>query len=231
VNYVPQHSLSLAVLGTMILWVGWYGFNPGSTLCIQGTCAGLAGKVAVTTTVSAAFSIITCILYMKFKGMEYDIATVMNSALAGLVSITAGCAVVDLWGAMLIGMFGCFVYLASSKALLRFQIDDPLDASPIHGACGIWGVIAVGIFGNDDNAAYAGYHGSSGDDNPFKTGEQLGVQVVGMICMALWCLVTGFTLFFVINSTVNMRVDPTVEEEGLDKSEHGSNCYHDHGME
>ncbi|KAJ1408728.1 ammonium transporter AmtB-like domain-containing protein [Ochromonadaceae sp. CCMP2298] len=221
VNPIPMHSLTLAVMGTFILWVGWYGFNPGSTLAITGSSGSLAGKVAVTTTISASFACLTSIVYMKAIGMPYDIAVVMNCILAGLVSITAGCAVVELWGAMIIGIVGCFVYLTASKLLLKHQIDDPLDASPIHGACGIWGVIAVGIFGNDDNAAFAGYQASANGHHPFRTGEQLGVQIVGMLCMAGWCLATGYILFFCIDKSVGLRVSEAAEDEGLDSSEHG----------
>eukprot|EP00600_Ochromonadales_sp_CCMP1393_P003336 CAMPEP_0174979398 /NCGR_PEP_ID=MMETSP0004_2-20121128/14750_1 /TAXON_ID=420556 /ORGANISM="Ochromonas sp., Strain CCMP1393" /LENGTH=469 /DNA_ID=CAMNT_0016230903 /DNA_START=70 /DNA_END=1479 /DNA_ORIENTATION=+ len=227
VNTVPAHNLSLAALGTLILWVGWYGFNPGSTLCIAGSCASLAGKVAVVTTIAPAFAALTGIMYQRATKQPYNLGQIMNCILAGLVSITAPCAVVDPWAAMLIGIIGAFVYIGSSKALLSLQIDDPLDASPIHGACGIWGVIAVGIFGNDDNAAFAGYAGSADGHHPFRTGEQLGVQIVGMLCIAAWCAVWGVILFNGIKYTVGLRVSEEVEDEGLDSSEHGAQCYLD----
>jgi Amt family ammonium transporter len=112
----------MMLLGTIILWVGWYGFNPGSTLCITGTCGSLAGKVAVTTTISPAFAALTMVAYQCAMGIPYDIGLVINAVLAGLVSITAPCAVVDLWAAMLIGIIGCFVFLAFSKMLVKLQV-------------------------------------------------------------------------------------------------------------
>ena len=133
VQPMPGHSAPLVMLGTIILWVGWYGFNAGSTLCITGDCAKLASKVAVVTTIAAASSALTMVLYQATVTKRYDLSMVCNAVLAGLVAVTAPCAVVDLWAAMLIGISGCIVYMGSSRALLMVGIDDPLDASPIHG--------------------------------------------------------------------------------------------------
>lgn len=131
---IPGDSISLVVLGTMILWVCWYGFNAGSTLCIIGSCSKLAAKVAVTTTLAAAGSIWSCVLFQIILRMKHDLTMVANGVLAGLVSITAACAVVEPWAAWVIGMLGGLVFLGSSLLLKLLRIDDPLDAAPIHGA-------------------------------------------------------------------------------------------------
>jgi ammonium transporter, Amt family len=225
VKPMPGHSVPFVVLGTMILWVGWYGFNPGSTLCISGNCGRLAAKVASTTTISAASGAVSMVAYQALTRQAYDVGQVCNGVLAGLVGVTAACAVVDMWAAFLIGIASSAVYLLGSKALLYFQIDDPVDAAPIHGGVGIWACLAVGIFGNDQNAAYAGYYGSANGGHPFRDGEQFVVQIIGVLA------ITGFTLFFailmfvVIKYTIGLRVSAELEAEGLDKSEHGGNAY------
>jgi Amt family ammonium transporter len=217
----------MMLLGCVILWVGWYGFNPGSTLAITGAAGSLAGKVAVMTTISPAFAALTMISYQRYMDLPYDLGLVINAVLAGLVSITASCAVVEMWAAMLIGIIGCFVYLSLSKLLLYLKIDDPLDASPVHMGCGIWGTLAVGIFGNDDNAAFAGYPGSAAGYHPFRTGEQLGVQIVGIICIVAWTAGWSAFLFYGIKHTIGLRVSEEVEDAGLDTSEHGTSAYNE----
>lgn len=217
------HNLTLACLGILILWVGWYGFNAGSTLCAGSTgCSQLASKIATVTTISAASSALTIVFYQKFMKKPHDLIEVGAGVLAGLVSITAPCAVVEVWASCLIGIIGAIVYLLSAKLLIKLQIDDPLEASPIHGFCGIWGVLAVGIFGTDSNAAFAGYD-LTGD--PFKSGQQFGVQVIGALCILGWTVVTSTILFLGIKYTIGLRVDKETELEGLDSSEHGGGAY------
>lgn len=225
VNATPGHNMTIALLGVLILWVGWYGFNAGSTLCIVGSCAKLASKVAVTTTISAAFAGMTVIVWHRASGSPYDLGQVGNALLAGLVSITAPCAVVDPWAAMVIGIIGAIVYIFGSKALLWARVDDPLEASVIHGFCGLWGVLAVGIFGTDKNAAFAGYVGSKGGFDVFTGGEQLGVQIIGALAITGWTVVNAGLMFKAIDMTIGLRVPPDVEDEGLDSSEHGASAY------
>lgn len=225
VNDISGHNLSFVVLGTVLLWVGWYGFNPGSTLAIVGYSA-LASKVAVTTTISAASAGVTATVYQGvFLHQVYDIGVLCNCILAGLVGVTASCAVVDVWGAFVIGISSTIVFITASWGLKKLRIDDPVDAFPLHGCCGLWGVLAVGIFGNDDNAAFAGYVGSASGFDPFATGEQFGVQLVGAICIALWTIGMSGSLFVFIDKTIGMRVPEEVEIEGLDGSEHGGKAY------
>jgi Amt family ammonium transporter len=187
--------MTIALLGVLLLWVGWYGFNCGSTLAVSGGASKIAGHVAVTTTISAAASGMTMILYQRFIGTHYDLGAVGNAILAGLVSITAGCALVDPWAAFLIGIIGCLAYMLSSTVLLKLLIDDPLDAYPIHGFCGMWGVLAVGIFGTDKNAAWAGYVGSAAGEDPFKSGDQFAVQIMGVLAITAWVSVTAILMF------------------------------------
>ena len=130
---MPGHSAPLVMLGTIILWVGWYGFNAGSTLCIVGDCAKLASKVAVVTTIAAASSALTMVLYQATVIKQYSITLLCNAVLSGLVGVTAPCAVIEPWAAMLIGIASCGVFLLSSKAVLAAHIDDPLDAAAVHG--------------------------------------------------------------------------------------------------
>eukprot|EP00469_Lotharella_globosa_P018371 CAMPEP_0167814364 /NCGR_PEP_ID=MMETSP0112_2-20121227/2384_1 /TAXON_ID=91324 /ORGANISM="Lotharella globosa, Strain CCCM811" /LENGTH=337 /DNA_ID=CAMNT_0007713581 /DNA_START=37 /DNA_END=1046 /DNA_ORIENTATION=- len=142
----------LCSLGVSILWMGWYGFNCGSTLGAgsgNGTYISIASKVAVNTTISAAMSAITSMIFSRTVLGHYSLTICLNAVLAGLVSVTAGCAVVEPWGAMMIGIVGSLVYIGASAVWLR--IDDPLDAFPVHGAGGIWGVLAVGIFATRSN--------------------------------------------------------------------------------
>ena len=222
----PGHNTLLAVLGVLILWVGWYGFNAGSTLCITGGCSKLASKVAATTTISAAAACLTAVAYQKIAMKTWDLAIAGNAVLAGLVSITANCAVVEPVGAFFIGFFGAFVYIASKKMLIKLKIDDPLDAAPVHGFCGAWGVVAAGIFATDKGVAMAGYVGSAGGNTPVASGEQFGVQVVGMLIILIWTTATSGLMFFILARLNMLRVDEKVEVDGLDVTEHGGLAYH-----
>jgi len=219
-KYRP-HSVLNAALGVAILWFGWYGFNCGSTLGINGYGA-IAAKVAVTTTLAAAFGAITCTVYARVvpKEKHWDLLLSLNGVLAGLVSITAPCCLVEPWAAAVIGIIGGIIYIASSNLLKYLKIDDPLDACPIHGFCGLWGVISVGIFTTDENIAWA-----YGGDASYSTGEQLGVQILGGLAILLWTLGTSGILFFTLKALKVLRVSEDVEEAGLDNSEHGGKAY------
>merc|ERR1711916_132288 len=144
VKDMPGHNAALASLGTFILWFGWYGFNPGSTLAVSGGFDFVAAKAAVTTTIAAAMAGLTTLFIARFlsKEKEWNLTLVLNGVLGGLVSITASCSVVEPYAALIIGMIAAFVYYYSSQLILRLQIDDPIDAAPVHFFCGLWGVIA-----------------------------------------------------------------------------------------
>lgn len=218
---MPGHSMVICALGVIILWFGWYGFNAGSTLCAIG-CMDLASKVAVVTTIAAASACITAAFLSKALTSKFDLATGLNGVIAGLVSITAPCPVVDPWAACVIGVIGAFVYVGSDALMLKFHIDDPLQACPLHGFCGIWGCLAVGIFGTDKKLQAAGYENVN---EAFATGEQFGVQLVGVIAILAWTVGTSLVTFYGIDYTLGMRVTAEEEEEGLDASEHGAQSY------
>ncbi|GMH35890.1 hypothetical protein BSKO_03758 [Bryopsis sp. KO-2023] len=224
VKEFPQNSVALATLGTFILWFGWYGFNPVSTMCMRG-CMHVASKTAVNTTLSAAAGGIAVVLVHALSGNPADVSPVLNGILAGLVSITASCAVVEPYGAVIIGLLGGIIYYFSTGLLKRMRIDDPLDASPIHLFCGAWGVFAAGLFATPQNLRNA--YGSDTDAGLFYggNGAQLGVQILGMTVISMWSMFLSFILFFSLKVTGWLRVPKEEEIVGLDISHHGGSAY------
>jgi len=162
----------LQSLGVFILWFGWYGFNCGSTLQISEGLAAVAGKVAVTTTLAAASGGLGATFLAKVLLGQYDISMGLNGVLAGLVSITANCSVVEPWHAVIIGLIGSAILFGGHFLLIYLKIDDPCDASVVHGFCGYWGLIATGIFCIDSNVQYAAYPNIN---EACKSGEQFGI--------------------------------------------------------
>ena len=219
---MPGHSMVLCALGVMILWFGWYGFNCGSTLAVSGSMK-IAGKVAVTTTIAGAGACLASTSLTRYQTKKFDLATSLNGVVAGLISITAGCPYVDPWAAFCIGIIGALVYIGSDKILLKLHIDDPLQACALHGFCGMWGCLSVGIF-SSDRLYQAG--GGSNSNNAFASGEQLAVQLVGVLSIIAWTLGTMFVVFWTIDKTIGMRVSDAEEDEGLDIGEHGAEAYH-----
>mmetsp|Transcript_17800 Transcript_17800/g.60733 ORF Transcript_17800/g.60733 Transcript_17800/m.60733 type:complete len:444 (-) Transcript_17800:126-1457(-) len=222
---MPGHSTVLATLGTFILWFGWYGFNPVSTLCLVG-CMGLAAKVAVTTTLSAAAGGVTTLCLHVFETKTPDVAPALNGILGGLVSITAPCSVVEPFIAVFIGIIGGIVYFYSSKMLKKLKIDDPLDASPVHFFCGMWGVISCGLLASKGNVEAA--YGTSPDDyGAFYGGggKQLGIQIAGTIAIAAWTCGMSAIMFFALKAMGVLRVSEEDELMGLDESHHGGAAY------
>ncbi|MBN8636559.1 MAG: ammonium transporter, partial [Anaerolineae bacterium] len=141
----PAHNLGLAALGTMILWVGWYGFNPGSTLGTGNT--GLIGLVTINTTLGAAGGSLIAMLVQYLRSKKWDFVFTLNGSLAGLVAITAGCAFVSPTSALIIGAVAGVLVIYGAELIERLHIDDPVGAFAVHGVCGIWGTLAVGLFG------------------------------------------------------------------------------------
>lgn len=230
VNAIPGHNIGIASLGMFILWFGWYGFNPGSTLALTGGGAALAAKVAVTTTLAASAGGVAAVLASKFATGRYDPGLTINGVLAGLVGITAGCATVDPWAAVVIGVCGTLVMYLGVVLLDKFRIDDPVGAFPVHGCAGAWGVIATGLFSTEAGMEAAGYA------DPSKYGllvgggaEQLMMQLIGLGSIIAWVAVTAGILFASIKFTIGLRVDADEEERGLDLLEHGLDSYPDFG--
>jgi len=224
------HSIALTVLGTFILWLGWYGFNQGSTLTLLGN-AQTAGRVGVTTTLSGAAAAVSG-LFIKYwlppslGGTHvWDLAHMCNSLLGGLVGITAGCATTEAWAALIIGVLASFVYHGASCMMRKLRIDDPLDAFAVHGACGIFGILMVGFFTpkeytyaeNDGELEYGVFYGGSG--------LLLATQLSGMIIIVLWVGTMASILFLSLKFLGIFRVSPDVETAGLDVSKHGGHAY------
>jgi Amt family ammonium transporter len=233
----PPHSVALQVLGTFILWFGWFGFNPGSALVIDNPdSAATAALCAVTTTISAATGCATAMFFdsvieaKKSGQASYDLTMAMNGALSGLVAITAGCAVVTPGMALIIGCVAGLVYYGFSKFLVRLKIDDAVDAIPVHYANGLWGVLAVGLFAEPDLMATAGYNAEhsgwfyswgngSGDAN------LLFAQLVAIVWINGWVMTVMTPFFYGLNAFGMFRVDPDEEDIGLDISHHRGAAY------
>jgi len=214
-----NHSVPFQLFGTMTLWFGWYGFNCGSTLAVAGYME-VASLVAVTTTISAASGAIVTCLWAKFVSGKWNIGMCCNGVLAGLVSITANCAVVHPWSAIIIGVVGGSIYFGASTLMLRLKIDDPLDAVSVHACCGFWGVVATGIMASDGlvEAAYGS------DMAKIDWSLRLAYQIAGAITITTWTLSWSGLLFKVLDSTMGgLRTD--LGQDGLDQEEFGMPAY------
>ncbi len=208
---IPGSSLPLASLGTLILWFAWFGFNVGSTLEVgDGT---LMAHVAITTNLAAAAGALTAMFYAWKKFGKPDLTLIMNGVLAGLVAITAPCAFVSPVEAIFIGAIGGIIMIEGVRFLDKIKVDDPVGAFPVHGMCGIWGTLAVGIFGD------LGFLNGGG----FR---QLGVQTLGTFTIVLFVAVFMFILFKLIDKAVGgLRVSRDDEFKGLDITQHGMEGY------
>jgi Amt family ammonium transporter len=164
---------------------------------------------------------LTHVVYSGTAEKNFDMGLALNGILSGLVSITANCSVVNSWHAVIIGFVGAFFCYGVSRLLLRLRVDDPLDAFAVHGICGMWGVLATGIFCTDANVAYAAYPNSE-TCTACKSGEQFGVQIIGVLAIFAWTAIMSGILFLVIKLTIGLRVPEEIEDVGLDVSEHGA---------
>ncbi|MFP4363451.1 MAG: ammonium transporter [Spirochaetia bacterium] len=215
VKAIPGHNLPLAALGVFILWFGWYGFNAGSTL--SGTDLDIA-QVAVTTTLAASAGAIAAMATSWIWFSKPDPSMSLNGALAGLVGITAGTWVVNPVGSIIIGIIaGILVVLSVEFFDKVLHIDDPVGAISVHGVCGAWGTIAVGLFAD----------GSKGITGLFYGGglSQLSIQLLGVAAVFIWVTVSAFILFSIIKAVTGLRVTEKEELQGLDIGEHGCESY------
>jgi Amt family ammonium transporter len=225
----PPHSVALQVLGTFILWFGWYGFNPGSTLGIVGY-GNIAALCAVTTTLAAASGCISAMFTDTLIGVvtegeaEYDLTMAMNGALGGLVGITANCSVVEPWAACAIGIIAGWVYVFSSKLLVKLKIDDAVDAVPVHFFNGMWGCIATGVFASPRLVSTA-YSADGGGFLYGKGGSLLACEIFGVLFIIAWTVGLMYPFFTVLNMIGWFRVDPIEEKVGLDISHHKGSAY------
>lgn len=219
---IPGHNMSLAALGTFILWLGWFGFNPGSQLAIasQGDADAVA-MVAVTTNLAAAAGALGALFTAWLRYGKPDLGQTLNGVLGGLVAITAGCAYVDPLSSIIIGFIAGPIVVFSAELLEKLKIDDPVGAIPVHLISGIWGTLAVGLF--------ASIPGNTGTTGLFYGGglTLLISQLVGVVAVGFWTVATAALMFFAIKATIGLRVSKEEEEAGLDIGEHGMVAYPD----
>lgn len=222
------HNRVLASLGTLILWFGWYGFNCGSTLAASGGGSTIAAKVAVTTTLGAATGGASAMILARIIAGFLDVDALLNGILAGLVSVTAGCSLVEPWASVVMGLIGGAIYYGFGRLCLVIKVDDPLQACAVHGAAGIWGCFAVGLFATQENLLFS-YSIASDKYGLFYGGgwEQLGVQCVGFITICAWTAALVAALLLPLKACHFLRVLPHIEDAGLDESEHGGHVYAD----
>ncbi|KAK4522496.1 hypothetical protein GAYE_PCTG10G0386 [Galdieria yellowstonensis] len=225
---MPGHSASLATTGTFVLMFGWYGFNAGSMLGISSSNSYItASRAAVNTTLAPAASMLTAMVYTRIRSGVYDLLTTLNAILAGLVAVTAPCAVIEPWAAVIVGAIACLIYVYGSKLMLRLGLDDPLDAVSVHCLCGTWGVFSVGLFAAKDPRIQA-YGTVSKDYGAFMGGggNLLACQVIGILLIWGWVSFNSVILWSFLKFIGILRVPSEEEMEGMDTSKHGGPAYH-----
>ena len=219
---IPGHNIPLATLGVFLLWFGWFGFNPGSTLGVgDGKTISL---VALNTNLAACAGVVSAMIVAWILFRKPDPSMTMNGALAGLVAITAPCAFVSPWAAIVIGATGGAIVVLGVILLDRVGVDDPVGAFPVHGMNGIWGTLAVGLFGQ---RLIAGAETGLASDGFFYGGGlgQLGVQALGVAAVGLFAAGSMTLAFYAIKKTIGLRVSRQEELRGLDIGEHGMESY------
>ena len=215
VHAIPGHSLTLAALGVFILWLGWFGFNPGSTLGLSDP--DLVAHIFMTTNGAAAAGGIATLITTWIRYGKPTFSMTLNGVLAGLVAITAGCDVVTPGGAVLIGlMAGVLVVFSVEFIDRKLKVDDPVGAVSVHGVCGAFGTLMVGLFSADAALPGLFYGGGTG---------VLVSQAIGVLAIAAWAAIAGCALFAILKYTVGIRVSSREEEIGLDYFEHGEKAY------
>jgi ammonium transporter, Amt family len=216
---IPGHSMPLVGLGVLILWLGWFGFNPGSTL---GAIGGRFAEVVVVTNLAAAAGVVAAVSIMYLKTRTIDIGMAGNGAIAGLVGITAPSGYVEFWAAPIIGAVAGVIVVLGVLAIEKL-IDDPVGALSAHGLAGIWGTLSCGIFTSPRLAEF----NEVGEAGLWYSGSlhQLGAQALGVGVAFACVFVVSYGVFFLIKQTIGLRVSPEEEEAGLDISEHGMYGY------
>jgi Amt family ammonium transporter len=215
---IPGHNQILATLGVFILWLGWFGFNGGSQLAWGGDDAVAASTVVLITNLAAAAGALGALITTWIWYGKPNLAQSLNGALAGLVSITAGCGNMTAGGAVLAGLIGGIIVVFSIEFIeKKLKIDDAIGAASVHGVVGFWGTIVVGLWGVDGDTKIGLFNGGVTD--------QLVAQLTGGLAYAVWAVVLSFIVFGILKKTVGLRVTEEEEVAGLDISEHGSIAY------
>jgi Amt family ammonium transporter len=216
---IPGHNLVLVTLGVFILWLGWFGFNPGSTMAASAVDIA---HITCTTNIAAAAGCITALVTARSLFGKWEATMALNGVLAGLVAVTCPCMWISIPGALAIGAVAGVLVVLSVVGIEKFlRIDDPVGAISVHGVCGAWGTLSLGLFStaNGSAAPKPGLFYGGGTD-------QLVSQAIGVGAVFAWGIVAGAVLFYTIKYTVGLRVSPQEEVEGLDVGEHGNEAYH-----
>ena len=209
INAIPGHNMSIATLGCLILWIGWFGFNPGSELAANANVP----YIAVTTNLAAAGGGVAATFTSWIKDGKPDLSMVINGILAGLVGITAGCNGVSYFSSVIIGVIAGIIVVFSVGFFDKIKIDDPVGATSVHLVCGIWGTLAVGIFNMDDGLLFGG-------------GIQLLInQIIGIVAIGAFTVIFSGAVWMGLKSTLGIRVSLEEEINGLDIGEHGMEAY------
>jgi Amt family ammonium transporter len=206
IQAIPGHNIPLATAGVLILWLGWFGFNGGSVLSADPTLTSLT---LVTTCLAAAAGGVVAAFVSTIMYKNLDLTMFLNGILGGLVSITAGADQMSPMDAILIGAIAGVLIVFAVSLIDKLRLDDPVGAIAVHLICGIWGTLAVGLFGN------------------LASGAQFVSQLIGVTCYAIFCIATSFIIIFSLKKTIGIRVSEKEELEGLDMHEHGMDAYPD----
>jgi Amt family ammonium transporter len=218
-NPIPGHNMAFTTLGVIILWFGWFGFNAGSTLSVDFGGLGFFAYVALNTNLAAAAGVIGAVAISWAVMRKPDLSMMLNGAIAALVAITAACAFVAPWGALVIGFGAGAIVVFGSQLVERARIDDPVGAIAAHGMAGVWGTLALGFLAMPSMAEKL----ATGQGGFFYTGSaaQLGTQALGLLAVGVFTFSASFAALWVMKATFGIRTDAEAETAGLDVSEHG----------
>ena len=206
IGVIPGHNMPFATAGVFLLWLGWFGFNGGSVLSAD---PGKTSLVLVTTCIAAASGGLSAFLVSLFKYKQYDLSMFLNGVLGGLVGITAGADVMSVTDSVVIGFIAGALIVLGVALIDKLKLDDPVGAIAVHLICGVWGTLAVGIFGE-----LAGW-------------KQFGYQAIGVLSVSAFCLISAYAIIKTLKSTQGIRVSKEEEQDGLDIHEHGMDAYPD----
>lgn len=218
INPIPGHNIALATLGTFVLWFGWFGFNPGSTMAADFSAIG---RIAVTTNTAAAGGAVAASIMAWIFLKKPDLTMILNGSLAGLVAITAPCAFVSVSSSLVIGLAAGILVVLSVLFFDRVKVDDPVGAISVHLVCGVFGTLALGLFAQDQFMP-----GTTGNGLLFGGGLKLFLaQLAGVVSVGIFVVVISLIFWSIIKATIGLRVPPEEEMEGLDIGEHGILAY------
>jgi Amt family ammonium transporter len=218
-NAIPGHNMAFTTLGVIILWIGWFGFNPGSTLSVDFGGIGFFAYVALTTNIAAAAGVLGAVITSWLVVKKPDLSMMLNGAIAALVAITAACAFVSPWAAIVIGFVSGIIVVLGSLLVERVGIDDPVGAMAAHGMSGIWGTLSLGLFAVPKLASNL----QTGTGGLFYGGglHQMKIQALGLLAVGAFTFTASFVILFIFKHTFGIRTDSEDEQMGLDVSEHG----------